>query len=138
MTTELIYLYLTSVLLAVLWIPHIVGQARHFGVLEHEEYRTLRDTSDAPYWVHRANRAHLNLVEQFGAFAGLVLVAHLAGISNGVTAGAAAVFFWARLVHAVVMIGGFGIIRIRTLVFTIAWLALMVLAWQIAINTFWP
>ena len=32
-----------------------------------------------PAWVRWADRAHVNLVEQFAAFAGLVVVAHLAG-----------------------------------------------------------
>ena len=64
MPTELLYLFLTSILLAVMWIPPIVAQVRHFGNLQQEEYVTLRDTSDAPTWVKRASRAHLNLVEQ--------------------------------------------------------------------------
>lgn len=134
MTTELWYLFLTSTLLTVMWIPQIVGEAKKFGPLSSDEYRTLRDTSDAPLWAHRAKRAHMNLVEQFGAFAGLIVVANLAGISTGLTAIAAAVFFWARLAHAVIMIAGWGFIMIRTLVFTVGFLALLVLAWQILVN----
>ncbi|MEC9342975.1 MAG: MAPEG family protein [Pseudomonadota bacterium] len=134
MNTELWYLFLSSVLLAVMWIPHIVGQVFHNGLLRAEEYRSLRDPGDAPDWVRRANRAHVNLVEQFGAFAGLVLVAHLAGISNSATAWCAIIFFWARLAHAVAMISGTGILRIRTVLFTIAWAALMVFAWQILVH----
>lgn len=135
MTTELWYLFLTSTLLTVLWIPHIIGQVQTNGMLTADEYRTLRDPDKAPDWVRRANRAHINLVEQFGAFAGLVVVANLAGISTGLTAIAAAIFFWARLVHAVVMIAGWGFVMIRTLVFTVAFAALLVLAWEILINS---
>ena len=93
MTTELWYLFLTSVLLTVLWIPFIAGAAATVGPITAEEYRSGRK-GGLPAWVRRADRAHVNLVEQFGAFAGLVVVAHLAGLNNGTTAVCAAVFFW--------------------------------------------
>jgi uncharacterized MAPEG superfamily protein len=134
MTPEVWYLFLSSVLLAVLWIPHIAGQVWHNGLLRPDEYRTLRDPNAAPDWVRRANRAHVNLVEQFGAFAGLVAVGQFASISTATTAICAAVFFWARLAHAVVMISGTGFVRIRTAIFTVAWATLMVFAWQLFAN----
>ncbi len=134
MTMELWYLFLTSVLLAVLWIPYIVGQVQNKGPLTPDDYRQLRDSEGLPDWARRANRAHINLVEQFGAFAGLIVVAHLANISNSVTEIAAAVFFFARLVHAVIFIAGVSQLMARTMVFTVAWLALMVLAVQIFLN----
>ena len=132
MPTELLYLFLTSILLAVMWIPHIIGQVRYFGPLKPDDYVALRDASSAPDWVRRANRAHVNLVEQFGAFAGLVVVGQLVQVSTALTAGAAVVFFWARILHAIVMLGGFKHFMARTLIFTVAWIALLVFAWQIA------
>lgn len=131
MPTELLYLFLTSVLLALMWIPHIIGQVRFAGPLQAEEYVTLREPATHNY-IKRSNRAHVNLVEQFGAFAGLVVIAHLLQVSIELTAGAAAVFFWARILHAVVMLSGFKQFMARTLIFTVAWLALMVIAWEIA------
>lgn len=133
MSPELWYLYLTSVLLAVMWIPHIIGQVTNVGLLTRDDYKHLRDGNTFPDWVRRANRAHVNLVEQFGAFAGLVVVAHLVGISNEMTALAAAVFFWSRVVHAIVFISGFSWFMLRTIVFTVSWLAVMVFAAQILI-----
>ena len=132
MSTELLYLFLTSVLLTVLWIPHIVGQVKTKGPLQADEYVTLRDPAQRVTWVHRADRAHLNLVEQFGPFAGLVLIAHVLDVSTAVTAGAAAVFFWSRIIHAIVMLYGISIMRIRTVIFTVAFAALLVFAWEIA------
>jgi uncharacterized MAPEG superfamily protein len=132
MSSELFYLYLTSVLLMFLWIPHIIGQVTTRGMLKPEEYKRLRDFEGAEDWVKRANRAHVNLVEQFGAFAGLVLVAHLVNVTNSVTVACAAVFFWCRIIHAIVMIAGISFIRIRTLAFTVAFAALVVYAWEIA------
>ena len=131
MSTELLYLFLTSILLAVLWIPHIVGQVRTKGPLEAEEYVTLREPT-AVDAVRRADRAHINLVEQFGPFMGLVVVAHLLQVSTALTAGAAAVFFWARILHALLMLTGFKQFRARTVIFTIAFIALLVIAWEIA------
>ncbi len=132
MSTELVYLFLTTLLLTVMWIPHIIGQVANKGLLTPDEYRNLRDSSDLPTWAKRANRAHINLVEQYGAFAGLVVIAHLAGVSDGVTAAAAAVYFWARLLHAIVMISGFAQFMARTLIFAVSSLSLLVFAWQIA------
>tara|TARA_B100000315_G_scaffold255826_1_gene300195 strand:- start:1670 stop:2029 length:360 start_codon:yes stop_codon:yes gene_type:complete len=114
-----------------MWIPHIIGQVINYGPLRPEEYVALRD-EPTHLWVKRANRAHVNLVEQFGAFAGLVVVAHLVGVSTELTAGAAAAFFWLRIIHAIVMIAGFKLFMARTLIFTAAWIALLVIAWEIA------
>ena len=129
MTTELTYLFLSAVLLAIAWIPHIIGQIMVSGLLTADDYANLREQSDFPSWVRRANRAHINLVEQFGAFAALVLMAHSLGVTSGTMALAAAVFFWARIAHFVVFIAGVGVLMIRTVIFTIAWLAIMVFAW---------
>lgn len=134
MTTELWYLYLSAILLSVLWIPFIVGQVMTKGPITPDEYRELRTVDQFPAWVRRANRAHINLVEQFGAFAALIILAHLTGISTTVTAVAAAVFFWARILHAIVMLAGITQIMLRTLLFTVAWIALLVIAWEILMN----
>jgi hypothetical protein len=45
-----------------------------------------------------------------------------------VTVGSAAIFFWARVVHAIVHVTGFSKFRTRTVVFSIAWGAFMTLA----------
>ena len=131
MTVEIWYLFLTTVLLAIMWIPHIIGQVMHGGLLTSEDYHELRDTSQFPAWIRRANRAHVNLVEQFGVFLGLVVIANMLEISNATTALAAAVFFWGRIAHAIVFLSGIGVLMARTLVFTVCWLSLMVYAWQI-------
>lgn len=129
MTTELTYLFFSALLLALAWIPHIVGQIATSGLLTRNDYTNLREQSDFPAWVRRANRAHVNLVEQFGAFAALVLMAHSLEVTSGTMALAAAVFFWARVAHFVVFIAGVGILMARTVIFTVAWLAILVFAW---------
>ena len=64
-----------------------------------------------PEWGKRAERAHLNLLANLPAFAALVLVAGLAGVSNEVTEIGAQQFFWARVAHAVIYIAGIPYIR---------------------------
>ena len=129
MTIELTYLFFSALLLALAWIPHIVGQIMTSGLLTRDDYTNLREQSDFPAWVRRANRAHVNLVEQFGAFATLVLMAHSLGITSGTMALATAVFFWARIAHLIVFISGVGILMARTVIFSVAWLAILVFAW---------
>ena len=46
-------------------------------------------------------KAHANAVENLGVFATLVLAANALGITGGVVATAAIVYFWSRVVHAV-------------------------------------
>jgi uncharacterized MAPEG superfamily protein len=135
MTTELRYLLYTAILTGCLWIPVVIGYVTSRGPLRPEDYK-VAPTSPLPAWVNRANRAHVNAVESFAPFAAAVLVGHAVGISTGVTAGAAAVFFWARLAHAVVHVSGFSLFRARTviLIFSIAWTAFMVLAVAIALH----
>ena len=55
-----------------------------------------------PSWGKRADRAYLNAVECFAPFAALVIVTHLAGKADAISAFWAATFFWLRLAHAVV------------------------------------
>jgi len=59
-----------------------------------------------PPWAERARRAQRNMLENFPHFAALVLVANAAGLANYQTGLGATMFFWARLVHAVVYITG--------------------------------
>jgi uncharacterized MAPEG superfamily protein len=68
----------------------------------------------------RALRAHYNMLENLPLFAALVLVAAVAGRANATTALGAEIFFFARLVHAVVYLVGIPYLR------TLVWLASMI------------
>jgi uncharacterized MAPEG superfamily protein len=127
MTTELMYLLLTAILTGVLWIPVVIGYVMSRGPLKPADYK-VAPTSPLPDWVNRANRAHVNAVENLVPFAAVVLIAHAAQVSTAVTANAAAVYFYARAAHAVVHITGFSHFFARTVLFTVAWLAFMAFA----------
>jgi uncharacterized MAPEG superfamily protein len=127
MKTELLYLLLTAILTGVLWIPVVIGYSMSRGPLTPATYK-VASTSPLPDWVNRANRAHLNAVENLAPFAAVVLIAQATGVSSTVTGTCAAVYFYARLAHAVIHISGFGQFMARTVAFTVAWVAFMTFA----------
>lgn len=127
MTIELLYLLLTTILTGVLWIPVVIGYALSRGPLKPSDYQ-VASTSPLPAWVNRANRAHMNAVENFAPFAAVVLIAHAVGVSTSITENCAAVYFYARTAHAVIHISGFGLFMARTVLFTIAWIAFITFA----------
>ncbi|MEO1330887.1 MAG: MAPEG family protein [Pseudomonadota bacterium] len=130
MSTELFYLTLTGVLAASLWIPFIVGTGLSVADPGPDFIRPP-DLRALPAWVHRAHRAHLNLIEQATPFAALVLIAHAAQVSTVVTVWATAIFFWLRVAHAAGMISGVFRFPLRPIVFTAGWLCTLALAWEV-------
>jgi len=82
-----------------------------------------------PLWGERAHRAYLNAIECFAPFAALVIVAHLAGKANGMTAIWAMSFFWLRVLHCVVY--WFGVPFVRTVVFTLGYVAVAGIFWEV-------
>src|SRR4051794_39941671 len=114
-------------LTGVLWIPVVVGYVSSGRRLSPDTYK-VASTSPLPAWVNRANRAHVNAVENFAPFAAVVLIAHATTVSSTVTVSCAAIYFYARLAHAMVHISGFGHFFARTVIFTVAWLAFVTYA----------
>jgi len=82
-----------------------------------------------PVWGKRADRTYLNAVESFAPFAALVLVAHVAGKADAMTAFWAMCFFWLRLAHAVVYL--LAIPYVRTLIFTLGFVAVAGIFWEV-------
>lgn len=69
-------------------------------------------------------------MECFAPFAALVTIAHLVGKANAMTAFWAMCFFWLRLAHAVVYL--LGIPYVRTLVFTLGFVSVAGIFWEVA------
>jgi uncharacterized MAPEG superfamily protein len=82
-----------------------------------------------PAWGQRAHRTYLNAVEVFAPFAALVIVAQLTGKANATTAFLSASFFYLRLAHAIVYWAGLP--YLRTILFTLAFVAEVGIFWQI-------
>jgi uncharacterized MAPEG superfamily protein len=120
MTTDLKYLAFTAMLTAALWIPYVVCQVMTNGFLAPPNY-VDPSPRPVPLWGKRADRAYLNAVEVFAPFAALVVIAHIAGKANAMTAFWAISFFWLRVAHAVVYL--LAVPFVRTLIFTLGFVA---------------
>ena len=129
MTTELFWLTMTMILAASLWIPFIVrvnvtpaGKAVDNGLARY---------GDMDRAAQMANRAHINLVEQAMPFAAMVLLAHVLTVSSTATVWAATAFFWLRVAHAGVMLFGRRQIPVRPIIFTAAWVCILIIAVEV-------
>jgi uncharacterized MAPEG superfamily protein len=124
-TTELYWLTLTVLMTALFWVPYILDRLAVRGVVP-----TITDTkpeADGPHslWAQRAIRAHENAVENLVIFVPAVLTAHLLNISTPATKMAVVFYFFARLIHYFVYLAGVPVVR--TLAFTVGWVAQIVI-----------
>jgi uncharacterized MAPEG superfamily protein len=81
-------------------------------------------------WAGRARRAYFNMLEGLLLFAALALVAVVAQRTNATTALGAQIFFWARLVYAVIYLAG--IPWLRTAVWGVSVVGLVMIFSQLA------
>jgi uncharacterized MAPEG superfamily protein len=127
MTPELAYLVWSAVLTVVLVVIAVLGATQQVGLVTLAGNR--EGLPEMTGWAGRAQRAHRNMLESLVLFAILVFAAHVAGKSNAVTALGAAIFFWARIAHAALYVGGIPWLR------TLSWLAsivgLFLIFWQL-------
>ena len=94
MSIELEMLVWVATMTLCLWIPYILPSTLIGGVMA-----ALKRQGDeaTPYpWTGRAKRAHNNAIENLIPFTAIVLVAHMAEISNETTQLAAIAYFWFR------------------------------------------
>ncbi len=133
--TELGILTCLTILAASMWIPYIVGvntePARDGGV---DPFMRPPSQADMRPWVHRAWRAHLNLLEQFLPFAVVVLILDRIDAFNAITYWAAIAFFWIRVIHAVGMISGVARFPARPIIFNLGWICILVMASQVFLS----
>ena len=130
MKTELLYLTLVTALTGLLWLPYILDRVAVGGLADAVGYPP-QPRPQSP-WAQRLMKAHANAVENLVVFAALVLAAQAAGISNGATATACIVYFWARVVHALAYT--FAVPWVRTLAFGVGFVAQATLAWQLLVR----
>jgi uncharacterized MAPEG superfamily protein len=127
MKTELLYLVYVTALTGLLWVPYVLDRFMTWGILDTVGY-PANPKPQSP-WAVRLMKAHANAVENLVVFAALVLAAQAAGVGNSVTAGAAALYFWARVVHALAYT--LALPWVRTLGFIGGFVAQAMIAWQI-------
>ncbi len=78
----------------------------------------------------RAARANRNMLESLALFATLVLVAHVTGQSNAMTALGATLFYWARVAYAIVYLWG-QVPGLRTGVWAVSVVGLVIIFIQV-------
>ncbi|TAK50314.1 MAG: MAPEG family protein [Xanthobacteraceae bacterium] len=120
MTREMFWLTLTVALTGLLWVPYIIDRINVRGVMGTLANPSRNDKPHSP-WAQRLMFAHENAAENLAIFAPLVLVLNAIDYSSTTTALACAVYFWARLAHAIVYT--LGIPVARTVAFTVGFLA---------------
>ena len=124
MFRELFWLTLTVALTGLLWIPYILDRCKVRGLKATMDNPKPNDTPQSP-WAMRLYFAHTNAVENLVIFAPLVLILDSLNISTAVTVLACAIFFWARLAHAILY--ALGVPVLRTLAFTVGFICQVVL-----------
>ncbi|MCW0234347.1 MAG: MAPEG family protein [Ferrovibrio sp.] len=123
MTTDLMMLIASAVLTVLLALPYTTGFMLSRGL-----YVVAGNREDFPAgtgWIGRAHRAHLNMVENIVPFAALVLAAAAAGKADAWTALGSQVFFYSRVLHAVVYIAGVPWVRTLAYLGGVAGMALV-------------
>jgi uncharacterized MAPEG superfamily protein len=125
MTREIFWLTLSVILTGLLWVPYLVDRIMVRGLMGAMDNPKPKAKPQSA-WAQRLYFAHTNAVDNLVLFAPLVLILDSRNVSTTLTAAACAVYFWARLVHAVVYAAGIPVVR--SLAFTVGWLACAVLA----------
>jgi uncharacterized MAPEG superfamily protein len=130
MTTELMYLVAVTAFTGLMWIPYILDRIAVWGLADTVGYPESPRLQSP--WARRMKAAHVNAVENLVVFATLVLAAHAADVSNGVTVGACVAYFWARVVHFFAYAAALP--WVRTLAFVAGFAAQAAIAWQLLVR----
>lgn len=130
MKPELFYLILVTAFTGLLWLPYILDRLAVRGISDAVGYP--ENPKPQSPWAQRLMKAHANAVDNLVVFATLVLTAHVLGLSTSTIATACAVYFWARVAHA--LLYTFAVPLGRTLAFAVGFFAQAVIAWQILLG----
>ncbi len=130
METAYYYLGLSGMLTVLLWAPYIIARAISWGIPGFLNSYP-KEQPEPPRWAKRSQRAHLNMVETLPAFIAVVLAASAISPDTAYERIVlwAQVFFIARVAHAIVYT--LGIPYVRTPVYLISWLAILMIGAEI-------
>ena len=110
LSTEIFYLFLTTLFCGVLWIPYVTERFLRLGIKETCGYKD--NAVNISEWAVRAKLAHFNL-------------------SNEQTQIGSSIFFYSRLLHYFCYL--FKVPWLRTGFFLISWIGLLMISLQILI-----
>ncbi len=129
MTVELSAIVWSGILLLLLILISAFGNVRAMG----QAWGIGNREEQAPGtgWAGRAKRAYMNLLEGLLVFSAIAIPAHLAGIHSGLTVLAAQLFLAGRVAHAIVYLLGWTFISIRTLVWLVSIVGIVIFAYAV-------
>lgn len=130
MHTAYFYLALSGILTLLLWTPYILARVFVWGIpsfLNNYPEKFPQEQPIPPLWASRAQRAHLNMVETMPAFIAVIVAAGFIApqVEYSAIAYWSQIFFFARVVHAIIYIAG--IPFLRTPVYLVSWAAILVI-----------
>ena len=105
----------TTAAMLVVGLPTLAGNREKF--------------EEMPGFAGRARRLHFNMVENMILFVPLVLVAVVAQKTNATTGMGALIFFWARVVHALIYL--LGVPWLRTGAWAVSVVGMVMIAMQL-------
>ena len=130
--TALQWLALTALMTALMSLPYVLGRIAAIGLGGAMANPNAELEMKQPLWVRRGKAAHYNAVENFVAFAVLVLIAQQMSLGSPLVTLAAALFFFARLAHYIVY--SLGIPGLRTATWAVGFVATLIVAWVIFVH----
>jgi uncharacterized MAPEG superfamily protein len=113
LTTEMFWLVCTILMTSLFWLPYIVNRMLEQGVLAALWDRFGRTETNKD-WARRMMQAHENAVENLVIFAPLVILIQITGLNSETTATACMIYFFARLLHYVVLSLAIPLLRVMT------------------------
>jgi uncharacterized MAPEG superfamily protein len=128
MTADLWILLSLALLTELLTLPPLVARGSVPGGIKWIFYNRDTELAGVAPWGGRAVRAHSNLADNLAMYAVVIGIAHLTGSTNDLTQVAGIVLLIARVLHALVYIAG--IPYLRTAVFAVAQVCMLVYVWQ--------
>jgi uncharacterized MAPEG superfamily protein len=111
-------LVLATALTAVQMLVAVIGALGQVGLMKLVGNR--EGMPEITGWAGRAERAHLNMLQNLVLFAALVLVAVATGKTNDMTLLGAQIFLWSRVAYAIIYVAGLPWLR------TLSWAASVV------------
>jgi len=128
MTADLWILLSLALLTELLTLPPLVARGSVPGGIKWIFYNRDTELAGVAPWGGRAVRAHSNLADNLAMYAVVIGIAHFTGSTNDVTQFAGIVLLIARALHALFYIAG--IPYLRTAVFAVAQVSMLVYVWQ--------
>lgn len=132
MNTDMRLLVYTALLSIVMWLPYILAAIKVYGLKRMAGAYPTPSYTSLPQWAQRLHRAHMNLAENIGPFAVLVIVAQMTGAANAMTAIGAQLFFYGRIAQIIGHTAG--IPWARTGAFFVGWIGLIIILVQILVQ----